>query len=234
MAVRRRPRRSHLARAPASAPATADDESSGEERDPAFHVGRAITTGDIRPQTRRSRSHAQPVPSRGDIRSVHDDLRTSAVPRRMAHRYAIVRSLTHTGVNHGTSAYHMLTGHIHFAPGTLRHPGPTDFPGIGSAVTRFGRQPRDLPPAVSLPSIVYDGDGGEVPGQGPGVLGQRFAPFRINGDPTRPDFSLDTLQLPGDMNDGRLTGSIALQAALDRAGERMSRLSATRDLDAHY
>src|SRR2546421_9619341 len=35
---------------------------------------------------------------------------------RLAHRYAIVRSLTHTGVNHGTSAYHMLTGHIHFAP----------------------------------------------------------------------------------------------------------------------
>src|SRR5262245_60186814 len=27
---------------------------------------------------------------------------------RMAHRYGILRSLTHTGVNHGTSAYHML------------------------------------------------------------------------------------------------------------------------------
>jgi hypothetical protein len=91
-----------------------------------------------------------------------------------------------------------------------------------------------LPPAVSLPSIVYDGDGGEVPGQGPGVLGQRFAPFRINGDPTRPDFSLDTLHLPGDMTDGRLTGRIGLQAALDRAGERMRQLAPTRDLDAHY
>src|SRR5262245_35142766 len=33
-----------------------------------------------------------------------------------ADRYAVVRSLTHTGVNHGTSAYHMLTGHIHFSP----------------------------------------------------------------------------------------------------------------------
>jgi hypothetical protein len=153
---------------------------------------------------------------------------------KLAHRYAIVRSLTHTGVNHGTSAYHMMTGHIHFAPGTLRHPGPTDFPGIGSAVARFGRQPRDLPPAVSLPSIVYDGDGGEVPGQGPGVLGQRFAPFRINGDPTRADFSLDTLQLADDMPERRLTGRIALQAALDRAGERMSKLSQTRDLDTHY
>src|SRR5688572_1975107 len=32
-------------------------------------------------------------------------------------RYTIVRSLAHTGVNHGTSAYHMLTGHIHSSPG---------------------------------------------------------------------------------------------------------------------
>src|SRR5262245_60521561 len=37
-------------------------------------------------------------------------------------RFAIVRSLTHTGVNHGTSAYHVLTGRIHKSPGTLRHP----------------------------------------------------------------------------------------------------------------
>src|SRR5204863_6675521 len=39
-----------------------------------------------------------------------------------AHQYAIIRSLTHTGINHGTSAYHMLTGHVHPSPGTLRHP----------------------------------------------------------------------------------------------------------------
>jgi hypothetical protein len=126
----------------------------------------------------------------------------------------------------------MLTGHIHFAPGTLRHPGPNDYPSIGSAVSRFGRQPRDLPPAVSLPSTVYDGDGGEVPGQGPGILGQRFAPFRVNGDPTRPDFSLDTLQLAADMDGRRFNGRIALQAALD--GEKVSRLAVTRDLGAHY
>ena len=137
----------------------------------------------------------------------------------LADRYAIVRSLTHTGVNHGTSAYHMLTGRIHFAPGTLRHPSPQDVPSVASAVTRFGRQPRDLPPAVSLPSVLYDGDGGEVPGQGPGFLGQRFAPFRVNGDPTRPDFALETLELPADVDGRRLRGRIGLQAALARLGE---------------
>ena len=153
---------------------------------------------------------------------------------RLAHRYAIVRSVTHTGVNHGTSAYHMLTGRIHFTPGTLRHPTPQDVPSIASAVTRFGRQPRELPPAVSLPSVLYDGDGGEVPGQGPGFLGQRFAPFRVNGDPSRRDFSLETLQLPPDVDGRRFRRRIDLQVALEQHGERLARLPGARAVSAHY
>jgi hypothetical protein len=191
-----------------------------------------LETFDLKPEAATSvRSVFKPAAT-----SVPGTLICEHLPRlsRMAHRYAIIRSLTHTGVNHGTSAYHMLTGHIHFAPGTLKHPGPNDFPGIGSAVARFGRQPRNLPAAVSLPSIVYDGDGGEVPGQGPGILGQRFAPFRMSGDPTRPDFSLDTLQLADDMNSERLQGRIALQTALDRTGEKLRSLPGVRDLSVHY
>src|SRR5947209_839307 len=90
---------------------------------------------------------------------------------RLADRYAILRSVTHTGVNHGTSAYPVLTGHVHPAPGTLRHPTPNDYPGVGCAVGSLGRQPRDMPAYVSLPSVLLDGDGGEGPGQGPGLMG---------------------------------------------------------------
>jgi hypothetical protein len=153
---------------------------------------------------------------------------------RRADRYAILRSVTHTGVNHGTSAYHMLTGHIHFAPGTLRHPTPNDFPHVGCAASRFGRQPTDVPAYVALPSVLHDGDGGEVPGQGPGMLGQRYAPFLVQGDPTRPDFSIDTLTLPGDLNPTRFRQRIGLQAALDRAGERIAQSPMGRDMDGHY
>ena len=153
---------------------------------------------------------------------------------RMTDRFAIVRSLTHTGVNHGTSAYHMLTGHIHFTPGTLRHPTPNDFPSVGCATARFGRQPADMPPYISLPSVLLDGDGGEVPGQGPGILGQRAAPFLVNGDPTRPDFSIDTLVLPADLNQARLRNRIGLQAALDRQGEHLTRLPEVQGMGSHY
>ena len=158
------------------------------------------------------------------------------VPRlaRMADRYAIVRSVTHTGVNHGTSAYHMLTGHIHFAPGTLRHPTPNDFPSIGCAVSRFGRQPRDLPAYVALPSVLHDGDGGEVPGQGPGVLGQAYAPFLVNGDLTRPDFSIGTLSLPGEVTRERLQGRVQLQAALDHGAEKLARDPVSQGMAGYY
>ena len=141
----------------------------------------------------------------------------------MTDRYAIVRSVTHTGVNHGTSAYHMMTGHIHSTPGTLRHPTPNDYPSVNAAVNRFGRQPRDLPATVSLPSVLFDGDGGEVPGQGPGFLGLRHTPFLVTGDPTRPDFSIDALTLPADVEPRRLQERIRLQAALDRADAALAR-----------
>ncbi|HEY7156482.1 MAG TPA: DUF1501 domain-containing protein, partial [Gemmataceae bacterium] len=63
-------------------------------------------------------------------------------------QYAIVRSITHTGTNHGTSAYHMLTGHIHISPGTLRHPAPDDYPSVNAAVNRFARPARGMPTTV--------------------------------------------------------------------------------------
>jgi hypothetical protein len=153
---------------------------------------------------------------------------------RMAGRYAILRSVTHTGVNHGTSAYHMLTGHIHFTPGTLRHPTPNDFPSVGCAVSKFGRQPKDLPAYVALPSVLHDGDGGEVPGQGPGLLGQRHAPLLVNGDPTRPDFSIATLTLPGDVDRHRFQERIQLQTALDQHADDLARQPATQSMDGHY
>ncbi|MFL5340978.1 MAG: DUF1501 domain-containing protein, partial [Gemmataceae bacterium] len=169
---------------------------------------------------------------RGEFRpiatSVPDVRICEHLPRlaQRADRYAVVRSFTHTGVNHGTSAYHVLTGHLHFTPGTLRHPTPNDFPSVGCAAARFGRTPRDVPAHVALPSVLHDGDGGEVPGQGPGLLGGRFAPFLVKGDPTRADFSLETLELPAEVDGGRFHQRVGLRAALEREGERLARLPA--------
>jgi hypothetical protein len=100
-------------------------------------------------------------------------------------------------------------------------------------VARFGRQPRDLPPSVTLPWGLYEDDGSEVAGQGAGILGRRFAPFHVTGDPTRPDFSIDTLMLSDEMRGQRLGSRVRLRAALDQQAAHASKLRGT-SIDGYY
>jgi hypothetical protein len=81
--------------------------------------------------------------------------------------------------------------------------------------------------------VLHDGDGGDVPGQGPGYLGQRYAPFLVSGDPTRRDFSIDALRLPADVDISRMRRRIGLLAALDHESERLTRLPAAAEADDH-
>ena len=136
----------------------------------------------------------------------------------MADRYAILRSMTHDGRAHGTSAYHMLTGHVHPVPDAIRPPAPSDMPSVGCAAARFGRQPRDLPAYVALPSVLHEHEN-IVPGQGAGILGQSCASFLVNGDPSRPEFSLECLELPGDVDGARLRDRAHLRELLDQPGK---------------
>src|SRR5579872_782800 len=151
-----------------------------------------------------------------------------------AHKYTIVRSLTHTGVNHGTSAYHMLTGHIHPSPGTLRHPAPTDMPNIGCNAGRFLRHPNYLPPHVHLPAIIHDGDALEVPGQEPGILGEKHVPFRVLGDLTQRDFHVPALALSQELSRERLKRRVGLREAVDRHLEHLAVAGEGRAVDSSF
>jgi hypothetical protein len=91
-----------------------------------------------------------------------------------------------------------------------------------------------MPRYVALPSVLHDGDGGEVPGQGPGFLGQRYGAFQVLGDPSRPDFRMDTLRLPGDVDGRRLRERIDLRADLDREAEGRVHRSAGEAMDGYY
>ena len=140
-------------------------------------------------------------------------------------RYTIVRSLTHTGVNHGTSAYHMLTGHLHWSPGTLRHPTKKDMPNLAASAAPLLEHAPHLPGCVSLPSVVNDGDGLPVPGQGAGMLGDAYAPFLVEGDPTADDFRVDALGLAEGVSRQRLARRVSLRQTIDERLEHLSRSS---------
>src|SRR5262249_19666245 len=63
----------------------------------------------------------------------------------------LIRGVNHPHPRHGWGLYYNLTGRPHDRPDLDAPPTPDDFPGIGAVVTRLGRQPRHLPPAVTVP-----------------------------------------------------------------------------------
>lgn len=151
-----------------------------------------------------------------------------------AHRYSIIRSLSHTGVNHGTSSYHMLTGHIHRDPGTLRRPTKADVPTLGANAARFLPHPAYLPAAVAIPDPIWDGGVTEVPGQRAGFLGDRHEPFRVTGDLTKREFRPDVLRLPEGVGGERFRRRASLRQAVEQRGEFLGQQEAAQGVDAFY
>jgi hypothetical protein len=139
-----------------------------------------------------------------------------------AQRCTIIRSATHDGTNHGTSAYHMLTGHLHWSPGTLRHPTKNDMPNIGCNASRFLQHPNHLPSHVQLPAVINDGDNLPVPGQWAGILGDRHDPFKVLGDLTQQDFQVPALALAEGLTRSRLNQSAELRRTLTSLQDRVA------------
>jgi hypothetical protein len=177
---------------------------------------------------------------RGEFRPIETSLAGFQIcehlPRmaQRAHQYATLRSVTHTGVNHSTSVYHMLTGHIHPFPGSLRHPVRSDMPGVGCNAGRFLNHPAYLPAYVSLPAIVVEEDGLPIPGQDAGILGENHAPFRVLGDLTRPDFRVPALELAQGLSRDRLNRRVDLREAIDRQVEYLAQEQSGRAVDSSY
>jgi hypothetical protein len=192
----------------------------------------AQETWDLKPQA--------PSEIRGDFKPIRTSVPGIEICEhlpRMATRmdqYALIRSLTHTGTNHGTSSYHMLTGHIHYDPGTLRRPAKKDMPNWAINASRFLPHPSTLPPCVAIPDPIWDGGVTEVPGQRPGILGDRFEPFRATGDVTRPDFRPETLRLGPDVSTRRLGRRASLLHAVENRAGFLAETESGQALGVHY
>lgn len=153
---------------------------------------------------------------------------------RRAHKYAIIRSCAHTGVNHGTSSYHMLTGQIHPDPGTLRRPSKNDTPQIAISASRFVEARAGVPRCVAIPNPIWDGGVTEVPGQRPGFLGERFEPFRVTGDLTRKDFRPEELRLVEGVDANRLGRRAGLLDSIERRGSHLREEAEPGALATYY
>jgi uncharacterized protein DUF1501 len=155
-----------------------------------------------------------------EVRGEFKPIRTSVpglhvcehLPRlaRVAHLITVVRSMTHTAINHNTATYTVTTGQAPPRDLIAFTPSENDFPHLGAQVTHRAPVRRALPTAVSLPDPVTDGPY-TTPGQNGGFLGAAAAPFRILGDPNDTGFRVDGLAEEPE----RLGGRRALLKALD-------------------
>lgn len=130
---------------------------------------------------------------------------------RQAHRYALVRSVSHSEANHPAGCYWMITGRRYpRASGAAVAMSRQDHPHVGSALARAAAtQGRGLPAFVTLPEQMNP-NGPIRAGQHAGFLGSAFDPLVINGDPNSPAFRPGELRLAQGLAEGRLLRRRAL------------------------
>jgi hypothetical protein len=147
---------------------------------------------------------------------------------RLAHRYALVRSVSHNNHNHTPMIYYTLTGQPVDQPGVdndVRPPQRTDFPHLGGILAWFKRSPPGLPGYVAMPELaVRSSLQGEfkrartpLRGGGGGFLGPLVDPLAINGEPGT-DEAIPALALPQEVSAERLERRAALLSVLEQGG----------------
>ena len=143
---------------------------------------------------------------------------------KIAHKFSVVRSHSHTDNGHSTGYHYVMTGHRPtFADG--EYPVPTNdvFPSLGSVVSReLGSRGAPtvgtVPPYINLPQAMSSG--------GPGFFGAEYAPFVIEADPSQPDFEVRDLGQIGGLTRQRSELRERLLTGLERNHPRTGRAAA--------
>jgi hypothetical protein len=152
---------------------------------------------------------------------------------RRTDKLALVRSMTHSDVNHLTATHYLLTGRAVPRPDA---PRAEDWPGYGAVLAKLGRSAGALPPFVSMMPKVPDGAPRFVEqshGQGAGLLGLPYEPMRIDADASKPGYQVADVALHADVPRERADRRRALLRDLDRQVRALDRLQ-SEGLDAHY
>ena len=161
-----------------------------------------------------------PVEIRGEFRSVQTPISGTRVcehlPRlaRLADRYAIVRSVSHDDVDHGSASYAALTGQFHLRRSSNPPVRPTDFPTHGAILRRVRPTPNFPYTAVHLNGpLLTPIEAG--PGQFGGFLGRGNEPL-ILGDVTDTATTMPGLEPQPDVPTVRQQARQSLLQSLNR------------------
>lgn len=159
---------------------------------------------------------------------------TEHLPRlaKLADQYAIVRSVSHDDLDHGTATYYSLTGRRHVLKSANPPPSPNDFPTHGSVLSRF-RPTNQFPYSavhVNGPAFVPLFAG---PGQNGGFLGRDYDPLLLENVEEKPA-GLDGLSRMEQLPSVRMSSRQSLLQSIDSLRSELEQGKKFGDLDSLY
>ena len=165
-----------------------------------------------------------PIEYRGEMRSIKTntgEVVSETLPRlsKIADKFALIRSMTHSEAAHERGTHNMFTGY---------QPSPAIlFPSIGSVISHEYGPRNNLPPYVCIPSQpnVYAGSG---------YLSSSFAPFSLGADPASGGFRVRDLNLPGGVDDNRFARRRSALQAVNAHFAKLDRSDKVKSMDTFY
>ncbi len=148
---------------------------------------------------------------------------------KIADKFTLLRGMAHTAPDHLPGSHQMLSGDPTKALKTT--PKYPDWMSIAHHLRSKSGDQRALPNYVGVnPIHWYGGAGGGLEIAGPVYLGTAHAPFRVTGDPNRPEFAVPNIGADETMT-GRLQDRVALRKNLDGLERSMDSMGTMDALD---
>jgi hypothetical protein len=179
-----------------------------------------------------------PAEIRGEFQTIQTPVAGTRVcehmPRlaRLADRYAIIRSMSHDDVDHGSASYLALTGQFHARKSSNPPPTANDFPTYGAIVKRV--RPTRLFPCTAVHvngPLLTPREAG--PGQFGGFLGRANEPL-VLGDVTDSSRTMPGLEPQPDLPSIRLEARRSLLQAVNNQASSWRRDHTLLDRDFLY
>jgi uncharacterized protein DUF1501 len=141
--------------------------------------------------------------------------RTAAV----ADKLTVIRSMSHTEVDHSRGEHSMFTGY---------RPSPAlTYPSMGSVTAHELGVRNNMPPYVVVPTA-----GSQFLGSG--YLSNQFGPFALGGDPGRSGFSVRDMSLPRGVDDARFATRKEWKELVDDHFAKTEKDDALATMDSFY
>ncbi len=137
----------------------------------------------------------------------------------VADKLTVVRSMTHSEVDHSRGEHSMFTGY---------RPSPAlVYPSVGSVVAHELGSQKAMPPYICVPN-----QGSQFLGSG--YLSNAFGPFALGADPARSGFAVRDLSLPEGIDDTRFAQRKTFKKLVDDHFAALSQDDSIATMDSFY